>query len=67
MDQYKTFPDYVYSPNSKKLYVAKTGHAFMDHSEYGDGGPIQFTDANQAKQFLNENEYKGVMGIRFIN
>ena len=64
MTDHIKFPDYIYSPDSGYLYITKTNSKFIEESEYGSGFKT-FSSSEDAKKYLNENNFKGVLGIRF--
>ena len=66
MASVEKFPDYIYSPNTGYLYVTKTNTKFMESSEYVNG-PKKFIDADEAQRYLRENNFTGILGVRFTN
>ena len=66
MDNYSKFPDYIYSPSTGYLYITKTNEKCQDASEYSQG-PKLFHGADEAKKYLEENNLKGILGVRHTN
>lgn len=64
MTNYAKFPDYIYSPETGYVYVTKTNQKFMEEGEY-KSGPKTFSSSTEAKQYLADNNFNGVLGVRF--
>ena len=64
MDDYSKFPDYIYSPATGYLYITKTNQKFLEESEYGTG-PKKFNSSEEVKVYLDDNNFNGILGVRF--
>lgn len=57
------FPDYIWDPNTKELYVSDTNTPFIHSGEFLEG-PMKFSSKEQVKRFLQENNLTGTLGVR---
>tara|TARA_R110002050_G_scaffold40822_4_gene99402 strand:+ start:3887 stop:4075 length:189 start_codon:yes stop_codon:yes gene_type:complete len=58
------FPDYIWDPDSGRLYVTESGEPFQNSGEYLDG-PATFLTKDDAYNYLKQYGCTGTLGVKF--